>query len=83
MKLVTLGYLEGFYYRPRIDMEILKKYSDGLICLSGCLKGIIPEKMLKGDYKGAQDAAIKFSEMFPERFYYSSFLHIVDEVVKL
>jgi len=69
MKLVTAGYLEGFYYRPRIDMKILEKYSDGLICLSGCLKGIIPEKMLKGDYNGAKESAIKFSEMFPGRFY--------------
>ena len=69
MKLVTAGYLEGFYYRPRIDMEILEKYSDGLICLSGCLKGIIPEKMLKGDFKGAKESAVRFSEMFPDRFY--------------
>ena len=50
-------------------MKILEKYSDGLICLSGCLKGIIPEKMLKGDYNGAKESAIKFSEMFPGRFY--------------
>ncbi len=69
MKLVTAGYLEGFYYRPRIDMDILEKYSEGLICLSGCLKGIIPEKMLKGDYEGAKESAVKFSEIFPDRFY--------------
>ena len=69
MKLVTVGYLEGFYYRPRIDMEVLEEHSNGLICLSGCLKGIIPEKMLKGDYEGAREAAIKFSEIFSKRFY--------------
>ena len=69
IKLVTAGYLEGFYYRPRIDMELLKKHSDGLVCLSGCLKGEIPEKMLNGDYKGARDAALRFSEIFPNRFY--------------
>ena len=51
MKLVTHGYLEGFYYRPRIDMELIEKYSEGLICLSGCLKGEIPERMLKGDWE--------------------------------
>ena len=45
MKLVTFGYLEGFYYRPRIDMALLKEYNDGLICLSACLKGEIPEKI--------------------------------------
>jgi len=69
MKLVTAGYLEGFYYRPRIDMDLLEEYSEGLICLSGCLKGEIPEKMLKGDYKGAKNTALKFSEIFQDRFY--------------
>tara|TARA_Y100000748_G_scaffold298771_1_gene294579 strand:- start:3403 stop:6846 length:3444 start_codon:yes stop_codon:yes gene_type:complete len=69
MKLVTAGYLEGFYYRPRIDMGLLEKYSEGLICLSGCLKGEIPEKMLNGDYEGAKNAALKFSEIFSDRFY--------------
>ena len=69
MKLVTAGYLEGFYYRPRIDMELLEKYNEGLICLSGCLKGEIPEKMLTGDYQGAKNAALKFSEIFPDRYY--------------
>ena len=69
MKLVTAGFLEGFYYRPRIDMELLKEHSDGLVCLSGCLKGEIPEKMLNGDYEGARDAALRFSEIFSDRFY--------------
>ena len=69
MKLVTAGYLEGFYYRPRIDMGLLREYSEGLICLSGCLKGEVPEKMLKGDYSGARDTAIKFSEIFEDRYY--------------
>ncbi len=69
MKLVTAGYLEGFYYRPRIDIDLLEQYSEGLICLSGCLKGEIPEKMLNGDYEGAKNAALKFSEIFQDRFY--------------
>ena len=69
MKLVTHGYLEGFYYRPRIDIELLQKYNEGLICLSGCLKGEIPEKMLKDDWNGAKEAALRFSEIFPDRFY--------------
>ncbi len=69
MKLVTAGYLEGFYYRPRIDMELIRKYSDGLICLSGCLKGEIPEKMLNNDYEGAKKSALEFSEIFPNRYY--------------
>ena len=69
MKLVTAGYLEGFYYRPRIDMDLLRKYSEGLICLSGCLKGIVPEKMLRGDFIGAKKEALLFSEIFPDRYY--------------
>lgn len=69
MKLVTLGYLEGFYYRPRIDMDILREYSEGLICMSSCLKGIVPEKMLRGDWEGAKEAAISFHEIFNDRYY--------------
>ena len=81
MKLVTIGYLEGFYYRPRIDKDLLEKYSDGLICLSGCLKGEIPEKMLNGDYEGARDAALKFSELFPDRFYLEVQNHGIPEEI--
>ena len=69
MKLVTAGYLEGFYYRPRIDMDLLREYSEGLICMSACLKGIVPEKMLKGDYEGARKEALLFSEIFQDRYY--------------
>ena len=69
MKLVTAGYLEGFYYRPRIDIELLREYNEGLICMSACLKGEVPERMIKGDYEGAKKAAITFSEIFPGRYY--------------
>ncbi len=69
MKLVTHGYLEGFYYRPRIDKELLKKYNAGLICTSGCLKGEVPEKLLEGDWEGARDTAMEYAEMFPGRYY--------------
>ena len=81
MKLVTAGYLEGFYYRPRIDIDLLRKHSEGLICLSGCLKGEIPEKMLKGDYQGAKEAAIRFSEIFPNRFYLELQNHGIPEEI--
>jgi len=69
MKLVTAGYLEGFYYRPRVDVDLLRQYSEGLICMSACLKGEIPEKMLRGNYEGAKEAALRFAEIFPDRFY--------------
>ena len=69
MKLVTAGYLEGFYYRPRVDVDLLSQYSEGLICMSACLKGEVPEKMLRGDYEGAKEAALRFAEIFPDRYY--------------
>ena len=81
MKLVTHGYLEGFYYRPRIDVDLLKEHSEGLICLSGCLKGEIPERMIKDDWKGAKDAALRFAEIFEDRFYLEVQNHgIPDEI---
>ena len=81
MKLVTAGYLEGFYYRPRVDIELLRKYSDGLICMSACLKGEIPEKMLRGNYEGAKEAALRFAEIFPDRFYLELQNHGIPEEI--
>ena len=82
MKLVTLGYLEGFYYRPRIDIDLLKEHSEGIICLSGCLKGEIPEKMIKGDWDGAKKAALRFSEIFDDRFYLEVQNHGIPEEIQ-
>ena len=82
MKLVTHGYLEGFYYRPRIDMELIEKYSEGLICLSGCLKGEIPERMLKGDWEGAKNKALEFSRIFDNRFYLEVQNHGIPDELK-
>ena len=69
MKLVTFGYLDGFYYRPRVDIDLLKEHNEGIICLSGCLKGEVTEKMLKDDWDGAKEAALRFAEIFENRFY--------------
>ena len=69
VKLVSIGYLEGFYYRPRMDKNLLRKYGEGLICLSGCLKGEVQEKAVSGDLDGARAAALEFAEIFPDRFY--------------
>ncbi len=69
IKLVSLGYTQGFYYKPRIDFELLKRHSDGLICLSACLAGIIPQRLLVGDYEGANEWAVRFKELFGEDFY--------------
>ncbi|MFH1147418.1 MAG: DNA polymerase III subunit alpha [Pseudomonadota bacterium] len=68
-RLVTAGYLEGFYYKPRIDTELLKEHSDGLIALSSCLHGEIPYTLVHGNLKAAQEKAEKYARIFPGRFY--------------
>lgn len=60
MKLTSLGYLEGFYYRPRVDKELLRQHSEGLLVLSGCLKGEIATLLLRGDAHSAQETAREF-----------------------
>ena len=79
MKLVTIGYLEGFYYRPRIDKELLKEYSEGLICSSGCLKGEVSEKLLNGDWAGAKETALEYAEIFPGNYYLEIQNHGIEE----
>ncbi|MEO0116483.1 MAG: DNA polymerase III subunit alpha [candidate division WOR-3 bacterium] len=69
VKLVSFGYLEGFYYRPRVDKELLAEYSKGLICLSGCLKGEIPYYLAKGEEKKAERAAQELKDIFGENFF--------------
>ena len=70
IKLVTFSYLEGFYYKPRVDKEILRKHSDGLIALSACLKGEISQCILRNDIKGAKEVALDFLDIFGEDNFY-------------
>ncbi len=70
MKIVSRGYTEGFYYKPRIDKSVLKKYSDGLIALSACLAGDVQRKLLNDDYEGAKSEALAFREIFGEENFY-------------
>ncbi len=70
MTLVSLGFTEGFYGRPRVDMELLRRYHSGLIALSACLSGDIPRRLLAGDYDGARASAKAMSEIFGEGNYY-------------
>lgn len=65
-KLVSLGFTEGFYYKPRIDYEILEKYSEGLIGLSACLAGEVQQKILKDNYEGAKELALRLQSIFKE-----------------
>lgn len=62
--IVTKGFTEGFYYKPRIDFELLSQHSEGLIALSACLAGEIPHKLSDNDYEGAKETALKYAELF-------------------
>jgi DNA polymerase-3 subunit alpha len=69
MKLVSLGFIEGFYMRPRIDKEILFQYKEGLIVSSACIGGEIPKLIRSGDMEGAERVALEFKEQFGDDFY--------------
>jgi len=68
-RLCSLGYKEGFYYRPRIDKELLRKYSEGLICMSACMGGEIPRLLNSDRFERAEKAVQEFLEIFGEDFY--------------
>ncbi len=70
IKLVSAGFTEGFYSKPRVDKELLKKHSDGLIALSACLAGEIPKRILNGEYDKAKETALWYKETFGEDNYY-------------
>ncbi len=69
MKLCTLGHTEGFYYKPRIDRELLVQYREGLIALSACMSGVINAPLIEGNYEEAKRNAIWYKETFGEDFY--------------
>ncbi|MGD8241152.1 MAG: DNA polymerase III subunit alpha, partial [Armatimonadota bacterium] len=69
-KLVSLAHLDGFYYKPRIDMEALAEHSEGLVGLSACLKGEIPAKILAGDRAGAKQSAGRLAEILGSGNFY-------------
>lgn len=69
LKIVTQAHLEGYYYKPRIDWELLEKHSEGLVILSGCLNGEISKLILSGNLEGAKNKVKKFLEIFDNNFY--------------
>ncbi len=69
MKIVSIAHLEGFYYKPRTDLETLSKYSKGLVCLSACLNGFISDPLMKNDNKEAESRLNKMTEIFGDDFY--------------
>src|SRR5438874_3017852 len=63
VKLVSAGYTDGFYYKPRIDKELLREFREGLIVLSSCLKGEVSQSLASGNYTRAKDAALQYKEI--------------------
>ena len=67
--LVSMGFIEGFYVKPRIDWQLLRGHSEGLVCLSGCLAGEIPQRRVSGQYDAAKAKALELRGIFGEDFY--------------
>lgn len=70
MKLVSRGFTEGFYYKPRVDYELLSEYHEGIIASSACLAGIVPTKLRNGDYEGAKEEAMRLKDIFGENNFF-------------
>ncbi|MCL4397555.1 DNA polymerase III subunit alpha [Patescibacteria group bacterium] len=75
MKIVTAGHLEGFYYKPRIDWEVLEKYHEGIIATSACNLGMIGKALEKDDWKKAEEIALRYQKIFGEGNFYLEIQH--------
>ena len=70
MKLSSAAYLEGYYYKPRVDWELLQRHHDGVIATSGCLGGVVLQYLLRGDYEAAEKAAGRLQEIFGKQNFF-------------
>ncbi|MCR5195341.1 MAG: DNA polymerase III subunit alpha [Pseudobutyrivibrio sp.] len=70
IKIVSAGYVDGYYYKPRVDFEILEKYHQGIICLSACLAGEVARLLDRGSYDEAKEVALKYRDNFGEGNYF-------------
>ena len=77
--LVSLGWTEGFYYKPRIDRELLEKYHEGIICLSACLGGEIPQAVMHRSIEEAEKIILEYRRIFGEDFYLELMRHRTDD----
>ena len=76
IKLASYAYLEGFYYKPRVDKELLSKYHQGLIALSGCFKGEVPYRIGQNDLEGAKKALAQYIEIFGQENFYLELMRL-------
>lgn len=70
IKLVSIGFVDGLYYKPRVDYELLEKYSQGVVCLSACLAGDVQRYILAGDYEKAKELALKLENIYGKGNFY-------------
>ena len=70
MKIVSRGFTEGYYYKPRVDMEVLNQFHEGIICLSACLAGEVQRDISKGLYDEAKKAALRYEACFGKGNYF-------------
>ncbi|MEG1583564.1 MAG: DNA polymerase III subunit alpha, partial [Anaerovorax sp.] len=79
IKIVSAGFIDGFYYKPRVDKKLLRKYSKGIIALSACLAGDVQKKLLNNDYEGAKKEALELLDIFGEGNF---FLELQDQYLE-
>ena len=79
VQLDSMAFVDGFYYKPKIDYNVLREHSEGVICLSACIAGGIPRRLLTGDYDGAKKLAVSLKEIFGDDFYIEIQNHGLDE----
>jgi len=75
MKIVSTSYLEGFYYKPRTDLELLEKYHEGLICLSACINGYVTDPLIRGEDEISEQRAVRLNEIFGQDNFFLEIQH--------
>lgn len=70
LKIVSKGFVEGFYYKPRVDKEVLEEYHEGIIALSACLAGEVPRLLLRGQYQAGKETALEYQRIFGKNSYF-------------
>ena len=84
VKIVSKSYVDGFYYKPRVDKDLLRQYSEGLICLSGCLAGNVQHMLMNRDYEGAKKEALELRSIFGDNnFFLEIQNHHLEEDVRV
>ena len=69
-KIVSKGFVDGFYYKPRVDYEVLREFHEGIICLSACLAGEVQRFLARGDYQAGKEAALRYLDIFGKDNYF-------------